>query len=376
MRISRLLKKSVVGVTVAASLSAIGTVVAVSSAMAASTMVATGNVNLRTGPGTSYDVITVIPQGARVQATGTVSAGWIEVDFNGRRGYASGTYLAAAGAETPTTAEAAGSAVTTANVNVRTGPGTSYSIVGYAPLGTTVSTTGQTSGNWTQVLWSGTARWISSSYLRTATSGASGETAETPAVVGQVRTTANVNLRTEGHSSAPIYGVLPANSVVDITGKTTASYTQIVYEGRALWIYTAYTTSTDAQPLVATSPNERLQKVLDYARAQVGDRYVWGAEGPDAFDCSGLTMMAYRQAGISLPHYSGYQATMGTAVSRANMQPGDLIFWYTPVAHVSMYVGNGKMIHARGTAYGVVEQSVDQYASWTPIVGIRRFINS
>ncbi len=103
---------------------------------------------------------------------------------------------------------------------------------------------------------------------------------------------------------------------------------------------------------------------------------MWGAEGPDAFDCSGLTMMAYRQAGITLPHYSGYQATMGTAVSRANMQPGDLIFWYSPVAHVSIYVGNGKMIHARGTAYGVVEQSVDQYASWTPIVGIRRFITS
>jgi len=348
--------------------------------MAASTMVATGNVNLRTGPGTSYGIITYIPRGATVQASGTVSGSWVQVEYNGRTGYASGNYLTAAGDETTGAPTATGSAVTTADVNVRTGPGTAYSVVGYARRATTVPTTGRTSGNWTQVIWSGTARWISSSYLSAAAgSGGTAEApapAETPAVVGQVRTTANVNMRTDGYSSAPIYGVLPANSVVDVTGKTTASYTQIVHEGRALWIYTAYTTSTTAQPLVSTTPNERLQKVLDYAWAQVGDRYVWGAEGPDAFDCSGLTMMAYRQAGITLPHYSGYQATMGTAVSRANMQPGDLIFWYSPVAHVSIYVGNGKMIHARGTAYGVVEQSVDQYASWTPIVGIRRFITS
>lgn len=255
MRISHLLRKSVVGVTLAASLATVGTVVAVSSAMAASRMVATGNVNLRTGPGTSYGIITYIPRGATVQASGTVSGSWVQVEYNGRTGYASGNYLTAAGDETTGAPTATGSAVTTADVNVRTGPGTAYSVVGYARRATTVPTTGRTSGNWTQVIWSGTARWISSSYLSAAAgSGGTAEApapAETPAVVGQVRTTANVNMRTDGYSSAPIYGVLPANSVVDVTGKTTASYTQIVHEGRALWIYTAYTTSTTAQPLVS-----------------------------------------------------------------------------------------------------------------------------
>lgn len=381
MRITHLLKKSVVGITVAASLTTVGTVVAVSSALATTTMVATGNVNLRTGPGTSYGVITYIPQGATVTATGTVSGSWVEVSYDGQTGYSSGTYLTAANSGSSSAPEATGSAVTTTNVNVRTGPGTSYAIVTWAPTGTTVQTTGETSGSWTQVVWSGKARWISTTYLRatdgTPESAAPTEPTVTPAVTGQVRTTENVNLRTEGNSSAPVYGVLAANSVVDVTGQKTASYTQILYSGRLLWIYSAYTTSVSAQPPSSTTaPSDRLQKVLDYARAQVGDRYVWGAEGPDAFDCSGFTMMAYRQGGVSLPHYSGDQSKLGTAVSRANMKPGDLIFWYSPVAHVSMYVGNGKMIHARGTAYGVVEQSVDQYASWTPIVGIRRFISS
>ncbi len=380
MRITHLLKKSVVGVTAAASLTTVGAVVVVSSAMAATgTYVATADLNLRTGPDTSYPAITYIPKGAAAKATGTTSGRWLEVTYNGKTGYASGSYLKATEESASSAPQATGSALATANVNVRSGPGTSYAIVGYAAGGSTVQTTGTTSGGWTQVLWSGTARWISSSYLTTPGSdGDQGAAAPsgTATVVGQVRTTSNVNLRTAGTSSASVYGVLPANSVVDVTGETTSSYTQIVYDGRLLWIYTDYTTSAAAEPLVSSTPSARLQKVLDYAWAQVGDRYVWGAEGPDAFDCSGFTMMAYRAGGVTLPHYSGYQATMGTPVSRANMKPGDLIFWYSPVAHVSMYVGDGKMIHARGSQYGVVVQSVDQYAGWTPIVGIRRFLDS
>ena len=73
---------------------------------------------------------------------------------------------------------------------------------------------------------------------------------------------------------------------------------------------------------------------------------MWGAEGPDAFDCSGLTQYAYAAAGVSLPHSSRMQSQMGTAVSRAELQPGDLIFYYSPVSHVSMYIGNGQMVHA------------------------------
>jgi peptidoglycan DL-endopeptidase CwlO len=96
------------------------------------------------------------------------------------------------------------------------------------------------------------------------------------------------------------------------------------------------------------------------ALAQVGDRYEHAAMGPDAFDCSGLTSYAYAAAGISLPHSSRAQSQLGTQVSRAELQAGDLVFFYTPISHVGLYIGNGMMVHARTYGSPVAVTSVDQ----------------
>jgi cell wall-associated NlpC family hydrolase len=85
---------------------------------------------------------------------------------------------------------------------------------------------------------------------------------------------------------------------------------------------------------------------VQYALGQVGDAYVYGAAGPDAFDCSGLTMMAWAQAGVALPHSSSAQMSSGTPVSTSALQPGDLVFYYSPVSHVGIYIGNGQIVHA------------------------------
>ena len=82
------------------------------------------------------------------------------------------------------------------------------------------------------------------------------------------------------------------------------------------------------------------------ACAQIGDPYVWGADGPDSFDCSGLTQYAWNAAGVSLTHYTGAQWTEGTPVSRSELRPGDLVFFYSDLHHVGMYVGNGLYVHA------------------------------
>ncbi len=82
------------------------------------------------------------------------------------------------------------------------------------------------------------------------------------------------------------------------------------------------------------------------AYAQLGDPYVYGAGGPNAFDCSGLTSYAWRAAGVSLPHSSSAQYGSGPHVSRSNLQPGDLVFFYSPISHVGIYIGGGKMIDA------------------------------
>jgi cell wall-associated NlpC family hydrolase len=109
----------------------------------------------------------------------------------------------------------------------------------------------------------------------------------------------------------------------------------------------------------APAPTGAAQAAVNTALAQVGDPYVWGAAGPNAFDCSGLTQYAYAAAGISLPHSSSAQSTMGAPVSRDQLQPGDLIFFYSPVSHVAMYIGNGQMVHASTSGQPVKVVSVD-----------------
>jgi cell wall-associated NlpC family hydrolase len=122
-------------------------------------------------------------------------------------------------------------------------------------------------------------------------------------------------------------------------------------------------------PTTVTASSDAAQVAVDTALAQLGDPYVWGAGGPNAFDCSGLTQYAFAAAGISLPHSSLTQSRMGTAVSRADLQPGDLVFFYSPVSHVGMYIGNGQMVHASTFGSPVLVTSVDM----SGYVGARRF---
>ncbi|MDF5758934.1 NlpC/P60 family protein [Spongiactinospora sp. TRM90649] len=86
-----------------------------------------------------------------------------------------------------------------------------------------------------------------------------------------------------------------------------------------------------------------------YALTQQLKPYIWGAEGPRGFDCSGLVMWAYQKVGISLPHYTGDQWTAGTHISREEMRPGDLVFFYRDLHHVGIYIGGGMMVHAPQT---------------------------
>lgn len=98
----------------------------------------------------------------------------------------------------------------------------------------------------------------------------------------------------------------------------------------------------------------RAAAALRYAMAQVGDAYVYGAAGENAFDCSGLTMRAWAQAGVSLPHSSSAQFSSGPRVSASDLQPGDLVFYYSPISHVGIYIGNGMIVHAANPGTGVV----------------------
>ena len=115
----------------------------------------------------------------------------------------------------------------------------------------------------------------------------------------------------------------------------------------------------DTDAVVAAAPSGDVGAVLEAALEQVGTPYEWGGSAPGGFDCSGLTSFAYRAAGVSLPHSSRAQSRMGVAVSRSELVPGDLVFFGSPVYHVGIYVGNGKMVHARTFGVPVAVTSVD-----------------
>ena len=124
-----------------------------------------------------------------------------------------------------------------------------------------------------------------------------------------------------------------------------------------------YTGPVDTTP---PAPGTGVQRAIAYAKAQLGKPYLWAGEGPSAFDCSGLTMMAWRAGGKSLPHWSVAQFAQSTRISVGSLRPGDLVFWgSTPgtIHHVAMYLGNGQIIHAPRTGQPV---QINSMYYWVP----------
>ena len=176
--------------------------------------------------------------------------------------------------------------------------------------------------------------------------------------------------------------ILPHGSSWRVFAEATDSNGELWYNlGGAQWIMAKYTrggsSNTSSSSSVSASSNNgsssssnttqattsAAAKVVSLASAQLGKAYVWGANGPSAFDCSGLVNYVYSQVGLSLGRTTYVQVNNGTTVSMNNLQPGDLLFWGSASApyHVGIYVGNGQYIHAATPSQGVIKQSISQY---------------
>ncbi|MFM7777094.1 MAG: NlpC/P60 family protein [Actinomycetota bacterium] len=126
------------------------------------------------------------------------------------------------------------------------------------------------------------------------------------------------------------------------------------------------------QARLANTVSGRAGVALRYAFKQIGDNYVWGAAGPIRWDCSGLTMRSYEQAGVRLPHSSRAQFGYGRSIARSNLLPGDLVFFGSPISHVGIYVGKGKMVHAPRPGAKVQIVEFGNYFGRKKYVGARR----
>lgn len=126
---------------------------------------------------------------------------------------------------------------------------------------------------------------------------------------------------------------------------------------------------TEQLEQTAGASNSTGQAALEAAETKIGAPYVWGATGPDAFDCSGLTSWAYKQAGVDIPRTSEQQAASGTPVDINDLQPGDLVTFYEGASHVGIYAGDGQVLNAPSAGQPVSYAPIDSM----PIYNAVRF---
>jgi len=320
--------------------------------------------NVRTGAGTNYSKITLAYKDDKVEILSSAN-GWYNIRLsNGKTGWASGDYIVKGDSSSSNTQVSQGKAkVTASSLNVRKGPSTSYSRIGSLSNGQIVEIL-EKSETWSKIkASSGLTGWVSNSYLTSNINNVNENTEIPTNNEGQVSqgkamvTASSLNVRKGPSTSYSRIGSLSSGQIVEILEKS-GTWSKIkASNGLTGWVANSYLTSNINNLNENTqSPSRGVgrEAVVELAYKQLGKKYVWGAEGPNTFDCSGLTWYVYKNAtGKTLPRTSIAQSQYGQYVSRSELQPGDLIFSDTDnngsVNHVGIYIGNGKMIHAPRT---------------------------
>jgi len=184
-------------------------------------------------------------------------------------------------------------------------------------------------------------------YLTTSTTLAGPKTISTS---GTKITTARLNLRSAPDASRGVIGTLAEGTRLRLTGKIARGFAETRHTGKSRWVSLTYLARAIGAPPAASpalAPTSRGKAAYAFARTQLGKPYRYGAAGPDAYDCSGLTLTSWRKAGVSLPRTTAQQFHVGKRIAKGNLQIGDLVFYYGPTpSHVGIYAGNGRIIHA------------------------------
>ena len=296
------------------------------------------SVRMRSGPGTSYDTLGYYSNGVTMNVLGSTS-GWYKVSYNGKVGYISGSYMHV----TPKEAYSAikNGSVSGSSVNLRMGPSSEFSVIKACPKGTALKISGIFE-NWYEVSVNGTYGYMSKTYVSLTTNTTTTVPKAEQAMDGIGTITANgVRMRSGPGTSYSTIGYYNKGTQMTITGKT-GSWYAVSYQGLKGYVSSDYMTKGGS--------NSQATQIVATAKQYLGVPYVWGGTSPKGFDCSGLIYYVYGQYGYQLQRRASLQyAYNGTSVSKANLQPGDLVFFsddVDPIGHVGMYIGNGQFIHA------------------------------
>ena len=334
-------------------------------------IVKTNNLNIRQEPSTDAEIVGQCLEGERYEILGEVD-GWYQIPS----GYISAEYAErdfSFNEARPLDLRAMvlnyynnpGVSNVTNYLNIRQKPGTNEKIIGKLPSHAGCEILEELDG-WYKIRSGKLTGYVSSDYILTgdAARNAAMEHAELMAIVS----TDVLNARTEPSTDAKIWTQITNNEryhVVDqLDGWVKIEFDESGDNGDPV---TAYVSSEYVDVRYALgeaikfSPAQESasfrSKVVNYALKWLGNPYVWGGTSlTKGADCSGFTLSVFKNFGISLPHYSGSQAQMGTAVKSSNMRPGDLIFYGNSsgtINHVAMYIGNGQVVHAASKKSGI-----------------------
>jgi len=285
--------------------------------------VSSSGVRVRTAP-VSGSIITNLNAGTVVSIYG-LQDGWYKVGYDGKTGYMSADYVTA---RTSASDLSGYGRVTADALNLRTGPGSGYGAIQTVSSGQYVSLTGFENG-WYAVSYNGTSGYMSGDWLSPV-------------------------------ATKPAPAPTPAPTPTPTPSEPEP------------------TPEPDPEPAPGSGNGS---SIVDYAVQFIGTPYVYGGASPSGFDCSGFTMYVFQHFGYSLPHGATGQLRYGTAVSKSDLQPGDLVFFYDPAyggsgitaTHVGIYAGNRQFLHASSYYGGVCYSSIDDPYYYSPyFVGARR----
>ncbi len=398
------------------------------------------NLNVRSGAGTSSTIIGHLNNGSTVKITGE-EAGWYKIDFNGKTGYVSKEYVQINGSTTtpvtpetpaepvaPTTPETPAITSKTgkiinvnSNLNVRSGAGTSSTIIGHLNNGSTVKVTGEEAG-WYKIDFNRKTGYVSKEYVQIdgsttapVTPNASNTNQETVKTQkGKViNISSNLRVRTEPNTTSQVLGYLLNGDVIEITSKSSDWY-KVNFRGQVGYVSDAYIQIVDSSTSTTTggtntgtttgSTSSAYTTILNAMKEHIGTPYVWGGSGEylttslldkltgmyptqasngaytrarayadkgyRAFDCSGLMQWGFAKAGVKIDRSTWGQILNGVEVPISKIQPGDLLF-YSNLTHVGMYIGNGQWIEAPNKSANVRITNVP----WGSVTRARRVLN-
>ncbi|SDS89116.1 SH3 domain-containing protein [Microlunatus soli] len=368
---------------------------------------ATADLLIRTTTDSDFNIITTVKKGTELHTTGATRDGYAQIIYNDAVRWVTAKYLSnrtVSGPSSPSskpapkpskpakpskpsssTPKAIGSRYATTELLIRSSSGSDFRTITEVPTGTKLRITGKTSNGKAQIIWDGSARWVTAQYLastKPSTRDDSDTGSSLPRVVGSRYATTELLIRSNSSADYKTVDTVGTGYKLRITGVYKNGRAQIVYDNAVRWVTSQYlskskpssgssgsgSSGSNNNPGTPSSSNKG-QVVLNFAKAQLGKPYVFGATGPSTFDCSGLTLRAWEAAGVNLPRTSQQQFLASPRVSMDNLKIGDLVFFYGPSpSHVGIYAGNGKVINAPRPGKTVEYTQI----SYMPVAGATR----